>query len=341
MNKPDRQEARRASLATKAIAADLSAAGRTPHMALSAMLDGADAKGASGAADWPDNDFRDRALQALEAAPIGHARLFGVDQVEHILALPGEVCLSWIAGADEAVFAAPLTPVHAGTAVLEMLAPTEAAPRQPLELNLPADALMAFAAAIDHLRLAYVASLVQRCPVQSFALSREDFLRQYEDSRSFDDNRWLCALVGHLAPDLARSAPQSIDSDLGGLCSAGLLKLVDSPEGTLFLPDAALIRLGLNLTTPLPAALLEARGRRSLILCGRALWGLEIRGDKATLSGKDVWTWSRKCRRSSVGGKIAGDALRGYASGSTSIKSFSVKWRSAFSPNTVRPAVSF
>lgn len=280
-----------ASLSRSALHSALRTAGHEPGRAVADILGPAADKDKGAEPDWPDAAFRSTVLGALSKPPVGRARLFGMDRIEQIAAFRSpsgeELCLSALPGQDTVTLSAPLPARAAGIGILELLAPTEAAPRPPLRFEVPTSALMAFAACLDHFRLSYAASLVRRAPVHSFSMALDDIERQMADGAAFEDYRWMCPLVGRMVSGLAASARHSLPGDVGSLCSAGHLSYLNTPGGALFEPSGQMIRLALDLVRSTPAVLLEGRKGTQMIVKGNALWLIELQGDTAVLSGLD------------------------------------------------------
>jgi hypothetical protein len=280
-----------ASLSRSALHSALRAAGHTPGWALADILGPAAEGGAGTEPGWPDAAFRSTVLGALSKPPVGRARVFGMDRIEQIAAFRSpsgeELCLSALPGQETVTLSAPLPARAAGIGILELLAPTEAAPRRPLRFEVPTSALMAFAACLDHFRLSYAASLVRRAPMHSFSMTLDDIERQMADGAGFEDYRWMCPLVGRMVSGLAASARHSLPGDAGSLCSAGHLVYVGAPDGAYFEPSGPMIQLALDLVRSGPAVLLEGRKGMQLIVKGNALWLVELQGEMATLSGID------------------------------------------------------
>jgi hypothetical protein len=165
--------------------------------------------------------------------------------------------------------------------LMDPLDPVGAAPPMVFDRKLSAAALTALAAAVDHLRILFAASLLERRGLEGIVLQPLDLHDQLVESVCASDNRSLALLIALLLPE-ARSG--DLDAGIAELRSAGLLIDVNDPAGALT-PHPELVDLAYNLMSPVPAVSLaphrtdgQAGGspaQRLVAIRGTSLWHLQ------------------------------------------------------------------
>ena len=238
-------------------------------------------------------------LADLASAPLAEITTIAADRTEvhqvfcedgltaRVLSLDGATC--------RIIEQASAQRIAAGFA--EIIAPFAAAPPVQIELELSEEAAIALCAILDHLRMLFAASLLQRTALDTLAIGVEDLVEQVAQSEERPDYRWLVAILAvarNKAVGPVGRVREALESGCRELAGIGVIETAGEAQGGYFLPTVELIDLAVELMNPLPALVLaagpdtggEGYAARTLFR-GSAIWLLETGGARNVLRSID------------------------------------------------------
>lgn len=245
--------------------------------------------------EWPDDIAPKQILGNLTKNPIANIISFSVDIVENYLIYPitNKNKFTLLATNDnDALLANDLDKSEVLSVFLEKLRLLETAPPMPFRVEMGINAIIAFSAIIDRIKLLLSASLINRKGLPSVAVLLDDLSEQILEGKNNNDYRWMCTILPYILEEELSNIKSTLKAGCEELEELGVLSSISNDEDVLFQPTDALVTIALELMFPVPAVIFsnEAFIKKLAIFSGRSTWSIQYNGDKIVFENVDGLT---------------------------------------------------